>query len=209
MSGDVVPYSYSDESPLCSQEYVLPKILNLLPAPSDVTRVLDVGCGNGAIAAELSQRGYSVVGIDLSEEGIEIARRRCPNARFEVMDADAELLKALAEEPFDVVVATEVLEHLYNPVSCLRAWHEALNSGGTLIASTPYHGYLKNVAIAASGQFDFHMHPLEEGGHIKFFSRRNLTAALDQVGFSNINIVGCGRLPFMWKSMVCQASRPR
>jgi 2-polyprenyl-3-methyl-5-hydroxy-6-metoxy-1,4-benzoquinol methylase len=205
----VVPYSYSDETPLCSQEYVLPKVLDLMPAPSGGTRVLDVGCGNGAITAELANRGYSVVGIDLSEEGIEIARQRCPGARFEIMDADVELLDALAEEPFDAVVAIEIVEHLYKPVSCLRGWCEALAPGGTLVASTPYHGYLKNIAIAASGKFDSHVHPLEEGGHIKFFSRRNLTAALERAGFTDVKIVGSGRLPFLWKSMICRASRPQ
>jgi hypothetical protein len=55
-----VPYSYSEETPLCSQQYVLPKVLDLIPGPAVGTRGLDVSCGNGAVTAELTRRRYSV-----------------------------------------------------------------------------------------------------------------------------------------------------
>src|ERR1041384_5422021 len=52
------------------------------------TRVLDVGCGNGFTCGEFLKRHCTVVGIDLSEQGIELARKAYPQARFEVLDAD-------------------------------------------------------------------------------------------------------------------------
>jgi len=69
-------------------------------------RVLDVGCGNGFTCGQLLKCGAEVVGVDLSESGINIARKSHPNGRFEVMAADSSLLKKLREPPFDLVVST-------------------------------------------------------------------------------------------------------
>ena len=76
---------------------------------------------------------------------------------------------------------------------------------GRLILSTPYHGYLKNVALAVSGRLDAHHTVLWDGGHIKFFSRRTLEEMLRQGGFKPLEFVGAGRLPYLWKSMVISA----
>ena len=107
-------------------------------------RVLDVGCGNGFTAGQFLKRGCEVVGVDLSESGVELARRTYPSARFEVMDADEHLLENLECAPFDIVVSTEVIEHLYAPRPYIRGCYSALTPGGRFICSTPYHGYLKN-----------------------------------------------------------------
>jgi 2-polyprenyl-3-methyl-5-hydroxy-6-metoxy-1,4-benzoquinol methylase len=55
------------------------------------------------------------VGIDLSRQGIEIARNAHPQGRFEVLPADEKMLDNLGEPPFDIVVSIEVVEHLYSP----------------------------------------------------------------------------------------------
>src|SRR5204863_4007584 len=106
---------------------------------------LDVGCGNGSMAKEFISRGCNVVGIDLSEQGIEIARQTQPKGRFEVMAADDNVLANLGEAPFDRVISTEVIEHIYDPRSFARGCSGALRPGGRFICSTPYHGYLKNL----------------------------------------------------------------
>jgi len=54
-----------------------------------------------------------VVGIDLSKQGVQLARLTYPNARFEELPADQNILESLGEEPFDIVVSAEVIEHLY------------------------------------------------------------------------------------------------
>ncbi len=90
------------------------------------TRVLDVGCGNGAVCGEFIRRGCEVVGVDLSEQGIAIARATYPQGRFEVIAADATILEQLNETPFDIVVSTEVVEHLYAPREWARGCFAAL-----------------------------------------------------------------------------------
>lgn len=57
------------------------------------------------------KRGCTVVGIDLSQQGIEIARKTYTQGRFEVLPADDKILANLREEPFDIVVSTEIVEH--------------------------------------------------------------------------------------------------
>jgi SAM-dependent methyltransferase len=58
----------------CTWRYVLPPVLDFCAPYPPPARVLDVGCGNGYLAGQLLNRGYSVVGIDLSPSGIQIAR---------------------------------------------------------------------------------------------------------------------------------------
>jgi 2-polyprenyl-3-methyl-5-hydroxy-6-metoxy-1,4-benzoquinol methylase len=208
-ASDYVEFGWQDESPEHTIAYLLQPILELAGELRPGTRVLDVGCGNGAMTGQFVQRGCDVVGIDLSEQGIAIARRAFPGARFEVLPADANVLEALGEPPFDLVISTEVVEHLYAPRGYAEGCLAALRPGGRLVVSTPYHGYVKNVAVALSGSFDRHVHPLRQGGHIKFWSRRTLAALLTDVGFVNLRFRGAGRLPMLWKSMVMSGDRPR
>lgn len=100
--------------------YVLPDLLKLCSGLRAGTRMLDVGCGNGSIATELVKRGFKVTGIDMAEAGIRIARASCPEAHFEVLPADSQLLENLGEKPFDVVYSLEVIEHLYDPRNYLE-----------------------------------------------------------------------------------------
>ncbi len=181
-----------------------------LASPIDnSTRILDVGCGNGAIAGSLRhQFGCRIVGIDMSRDGIAIARETYPDCRWEVLGADDKVLENLREEPFDRVISTEVVEHLYDPKAYIRGCFAALKPGGRLVISTPYHGYFKNLAISVTNGWDKHIHPLWDGGHIKFWSRRTLTQLMSEAGFTDFQFRGAGRQPYLWKSMVMSAIRP-
>lgn len=201
-------YGYADASEPYSHSYVLPQVLKLCPPLGPSTRVLDVGCGNGFNAGQFIGRGCQVVGIDLSEKGITLARQSYPRGRFEVMAADDKLLANLDEPAFDLIVSTEVVEHLYDPRSYAKGCFSALRPGGRFILSTPYHGYLKNLTLSLLDKWDRHINPLWDGGHIKFWSRKTLWALLDESGFVNPQFRGAGRLPYLWMSMVMSADRP-
>jgi 2-polyprenyl-3-methyl-5-hydroxy-6-metoxy-1,4-benzoquinol methylase len=169
---------------------------------------LDVGCGNGFNTGQLLARGGEVIGIDPSKSGIAIARETYPRARFELLSVDDKPLDNLQTESFDVVVSTEVIEHLFEPRKFVAGCYAALKPAGRFIVSTPYHGYLKNLSIALFNGWDRHANPLADGGHIKFWSRRTLSALLLEFGFCNLQFRGAGRLPFLWKSMVMAGDRP-
>ena len=101
-----------------------------------------------------------------------------------------------------------MVEHLYSPHELARYCYDALRPQGTLIISTPYHGYLKNVAIAVTNKWDHHHMPNLHGGHIKFWSRAELTKLLEDAGFKVTGFAGAGRIPYLWKSMILIAQRP-
>lgn len=187
------------------QHYTLPAVMALLPA-SGPLNILDVGCGNGYLANYLSEAGHHVVGIDTAEDGIEIARDTYPHLKFQLRSA-YERLDDLLGAAVDVIISSEVIEHLYSPQRFLRNMHATLRPGGVLILTTPYHGYLKNIAISLLNGWDDHHHPEREGGHIKFFSQKSLHQLLVAHRFSDITFRNAGRLPFLWKSMVCRARK--
>ncbi len=172
------------------------------------TRVLDVGCGNGFLCGEFLKRGCKVVGTDVSTQGIDLARKTYHDGRFELLAADAEVLQQLGEPPFDIVVSTEVVEHLDAPRAWAKACFEALKPGGYFICTTPYHGYIKNLMISLLGKWDTHANPLWEGGHIKFWSKRTLGQLLTETGFRNLEFRGAGRIPGLWMTMIASATRP-
>jgi cyclopropane fatty-acyl-phospholipid synthase-like methyltransferase len=204
---DYQDYGFAGAGPEHTIAYLLPPIFALCPPLGAGTRVLDVGCGNGAIAGRFAARGCSVVGIDLSEQGIALARQTYPSARFEVLPADGDVLQKLNEQPFDIVLSTEVVEHLYNPRSFARGCFTATKPGGRFICSTPFHGYWKNLAISVTGKWDSHANPLWDGGHIKLWSRDTLQLLLSEAGFTNLRFRGAGRWPWLWKSMVICGDR--
>jgi 2-polyprenyl-6-hydroxyphenyl methylase/3-demethylubiquinone-9 3-methyltransferase len=73
--------------------------------------------------------------------------------------------------------------------------------------STPYHGYLKNLAISLVNGWDRHFEVHRDGGHIKFFSKRTLGRMAEEVGFGRQKFYGVGRLPWLWKSMILVAMK--
>jgi 2-polyprenyl-6-hydroxyphenyl methylase/3-demethylubiquinone-9 3-methyltransferase len=199
---------FPSAAPVSSTPYLLAPIQRLAGDVDSRTRVLDVGCGNGFWAGLFAARGSRVVAIDPSRSGIDIGRDAYPTVRFEQYEIDSGLLERLDEEPFDVIVSTEVVEHLYDPPLFAASCFEALKPGGRIVLSTPYHGRLKNLLLAASGRLDAHHEALRVGGHIKFFSRLTLEQLLSDAGFRDLRFAGAGRVTGLWKSMVVSGRRP-
>jgi 2-polyprenyl-3-methyl-5-hydroxy-6-metoxy-1,4-benzoquinol methylase len=171
-------------------------------------RVLDLGVRKGQLAGQMQAAGLEVVGLSLDAAAMDAAQRACPKVTFYrmgVQDDPAELLAL--EQPFDAVVATDMIEHLYLPGQLPRFARAVLRPGGRALVSTPYHGYLKNLSLALAGRWDHHHTALWDGGRIKFFSRATLTELLQANGLEVDRFVGVGRAPYLWKSMVLVGTR--
>lgn len=169
--------------------------------------VLDIGCGNGALIKSLVDLDCELLaGCDPSASGIEHARKAVPTAKLYQLGVYDDPQR-IEETDFDVAVSTEVIEHLFYPRALPRFAHAKLRSSGYLILSTPYHGYLKNLVLSAFDKWDSHHTPFWDGGHIKFWSRRTLTKLLEEEGFKFEEFVGCGRVPYLWMSMVIVARK--
>lgn len=197
------PLYRHDRSTPCTDRYIAPLIVRLCKK-HHVKKVLDIGCGNGCLCRALADCGLDVVGIEPGEEGVDAARHLVPEGSFHeksVYDDPGEV----PEAEFDAVVSTEVVEHLFYPRALPLFAREKLREGGLLIVSTPYHGYLKNLAISLRDGWDTHHTTLWDGGHIKFWSRKTLTSLLESNGFEVVAFQGVGRFPLLWKSMVLVA----
>ena len=77
-----------------------------------------------------------------------------------------------------------------------------------MIVGTPYHGYLKNLALSVFNRWDFHHTVDWDGGHIKFFSVNSLRNLVTRHGFENPKFHFAGRIPLVWKNMICVARKP-
>jgi len=196
-----VNFGWKDAKPHEHQTMLLPDILSFLPSPP--ATLLDLGCGNGWLSEQYRQAGFDVTACDQSPDGLALGAAAFPGVKFE-----RQSLYDPLGGPFDCIVSSEVIEHLYSPATMLARCFDALRPGGTLVLTTPYHGWLKNVAIAAAGQFDKHVNPAFEGGHIKFFSRATLFQMMQAAGFSDLRFSGAGRIRWLWKSMIVAGRKP-
>ena len=166
--------------------------LDRLPA-SNPRCLFDLGSGNGITAAMLSKHGWDIVGVDPSEDGVAIARNRAPQCKFELGSGYEDLAGKFGQ--FPVVMSFEVIEHCYYVNKFAKTFFDLIEPGGIGILTTPYHGYLKNLALALTNHFDTHWHPEIDGGHIKFFSRKTLQGVLMGAGFSKLEFSNIGRIP--------------
>jgi 2-polyprenyl-3-methyl-5-hydroxy-6-metoxy-1,4-benzoquinol methylase len=203
-------YLYQDARTSHHHAYQIKPLLDLLEqaiaTPSSdknrKPRILDLGCGNGSLTSFIAQQGFEVVGIEESASGVELAAQSYPDCRF-LQSSIYDLPTAQLGEKFDIIVSVEVIEHLVYPKQLIKAAKEHLKPRGRLILTTPYHGYLKNLTLALSGKMDQHFTVLWEGGHIKFFSVSTLSQLLTQEGCTDIQFKFAGRMPYLWKSMLC------
>jgi 2-polyprenyl-3-methyl-5-hydroxy-6-metoxy-1,4-benzoquinol methylase len=200
-------YGFENGQPSHTQAYLWRPICALLDIKQPYG-ILDLGCGNGALVNELIKLGFDAYGTDASPQGIEQANK-INAGRFYLQDLSSDDLPVqLKDKKIKTIISTEVIEHLYSPRAFVSFAKKILleNEGGEFIVSTPYHGYLKNLIIAVAGKWDSHANPLWDGGHIKLWSKKTLTTLLEEQGFKVIRFIGCGRLPYLWKSMVIKAT---
>jgi 2-polyprenyl-6-hydroxyphenyl methylase/3-demethylubiquinone-9 3-methyltransferase len=101
-------------------------------------RVLDVGCGGGILAEAMAARSANVTGIDLSARALTVARLHAleVGSTVEYRDLSAEDLAAESPQAFDVVTCMEMLEHVPQPASVVRACATLVKPGGRVFFST-------------------------------------------------------------------------
>lgn len=199
-TGKHAGYGWSEEQSEGSHVYLLPAVSRLLKEGSG-GRLIDIGTGNGVLLPHWIRSGWEVAAIEPDVRGCSYAAVKAPTADVRSLSVDDDMPEEWRGR-FDAAVCLEVVEHLYDPHRLPAAASFLLRKGGLIVVSTPYHGYLKNLAIALLGKWDFHHDPLWTGGHIKFWSRAKLELLFKDHGFHAVSFRGAGRAPWLWKSMV-------
>ena len=107
-------------------------------AALDGKRVLDLGCGGGLLSEAMAKAGARVVGVDMSQEALSVARLHALDAGLEVeyRQITAERLAREEPESFSLVTCMEMLEHVPDPASVVEAARQLVSPGGTVIFST-------------------------------------------------------------------------
>lgn len=128
-------------------------------------RVLDVGCGGGLLSEALCRRGANVTGIDLGASTIEIAELHALESALAIRYLKQSAEEHAAQEPgsYDVVACLEMLEHVPDPTSVLRALHALVKPGGHVVLST-LNRNLKSWLFAIVGA-EYVLNLLERGTH--------------------------------------------
>ena len=160
-------------------DHARPEVLTLVPQAA--RRILDVGCGVGALGAALKQRQEcKVVGLELDGEAVTAAREVLDIAIHG--DAEEFAIPDLRQK-FDCAVCADVLEHLRNPQDVLRKITDALDEDGTLVVSIPNARHWTIIARLLDGNFGYEDAGLLDRTHLRFFTRREAEMLLWRAGF--------------------------
>jgi 2-polyprenyl-6-hydroxyphenyl methylase/3-demethylubiquinone-9 3-methyltransferase len=208
MKDNINGYRYAGAQLNYSHSYLLSPVVTMLEdmhLPDEQQRVFELGCGNGSVANHLHERGWEVVGVDPSTEGIAHANRHYPHLKLVQGSSSDDLAGRFGQ--FPLVLSLEVVEHVYAPREYAKTLFNLCAGGGTVIISTPYHGYCKNLVMALAGKMDNHFTALWDNGHIKFWSMKTLSTLLEEAGFTNIRFHRVGRIPALAKSMIATANK--
>ncbi|MDT0499803.1 MULTISPECIES: bifunctional 2-polyprenyl-6-hydroxyphenol methylase/3-demethylubiquinol 3-O-methyltransferase UbiG [unclassified Halomonas] len=147
-------------------------------------RVLDVGCGGGILSEGMAHRGADVIGIDLGEAPLGVARLHAEEQGLEI-DYRRVSVEALAEEApasFDVVTCLEMLEHVPDPGSVVRACATLVKPGGQVFFST-LNRNPKALALAVVGaEYLLRMLPRGTHDYAKFIRPAELAGWCRQAG---------------------------
>lgn len=145
-------------------------------------RLLEVGFGNGATLARLSDFGWDVVGVEFDAVSVNLARTLGLDARIGSIE-DA----AFPSGTFDAVVASHLIEHLSDPQGFLRECRRVLKADGRLVLTTPNASSLGHRLFAANWR------GLEPPRHLHIFGPKALSALARNAGFKDVKVTTTAR----------------
>ena len=166
-----------------------PELVAVLPADSE-NRVLDLGCGSGAMSAEISAQGKAkeIWGVEINSEAARRARESGVYTRL--LEGNLEqAIDELPREYFTHIIAGDVLEHLVDPWQACRMLRDRMADGGTFVCSIPNIRNLSFLlALTLKGRFEYRDSGVMDRTHLRFFARKDVHELFAQAGFTNIRI---------------------
>jgi SAM-dependent methyltransferase len=162
-------------------------------------RALDLGCGDGRFTGELARAGAAVVGVDVAQAALDRARAREPDLDFRLAPIDGPL--PLEDNAFDLVWASEVIEHVADTARWLSEIRRVLGSRGRLLLTTPSHGRLR-VALGGVERFS---EPL--GDHLHLYTKSSLRVLLEEFGFGELEVRAVAGPPLLRRMLLARARR--
>lgn len=175
-------------------------ILRLVPPVNDgAPLVLDVGCGSGALSEAIKKIGYRVIGIESNADACAVAARRIDK----VVEMDLQKIDDLKREvncgQVDIIVFSDVLEHLYDPYTTLKSYLEFLKPGGLVLISLPNAAVWSNRLRLLMGNFNYDDTGVRDRTHIRFFTFKSARQIIEASG---CNIVTVDFTPYIVRAFL-------
>jgi 2-polyprenyl-3-methyl-5-hydroxy-6-metoxy-1,4-benzoquinol methylase len=160
---------------------VRPEILALVVGTPE--SVCEIGCGTGALLAELHRRGVKQLrGIELRSDVAQLARARGFIDEVYVGDVESDRLE-LEDDAFDLVVASHVLEHLVDPWRTVTRVAKWIRPGGRFIGAVPNVRHARVLLpLLVSGTWRYENSGILDGTHLRFFTRKTLVDLIESSG---------------------------
>lgn len=143
------------------------------------SRVLDLGCSGGHLAAELRKQGHRVTGVDT----VEVPGVRDRVDEFVLADLSSGIPPSVGTG-YDVVIAADVLEHIARPDKLLDELTGVLDKSGSVITSVPNFAHWYARVRTALGMFDYDDRGILDRGHLRFFTRRSFRKLIRRTGWT-------------------------
>jgi len=156
-------------------------------------KVVDVGCGGGILAESMARRGANVLGIDLADKALKVAQLHAMEAgvaNLAYRSVPVETLAAEQASQYDVVTCMEMIEHVPDPASVVRACSELVKPGGWVFFST-LNRNLKSFLFAIVGA-EYVLKMLPKGTHEygKFIKPAELSRWTREAGLNAVQMKG-------------------
>jgi 2-polyprenyl-3-methyl-5-hydroxy-6-metoxy-1,4-benzoquinol methylase len=158
--------------------------------------VLDIGAGPGAITRELKRRSNCrITALDIDPHNVERLAQFC-DATHKVDLNDPDWPKVLgSDRKFDTVLATDVLEHLWDPWKTISLMCSLIKDDGEIIISLPHVGHCVVAACLINENFDYRDDGLLDRTHIRFFGLKNMQSLINDAGLNIVDAQFVVRAP--------------
>ena len=160
-------------------------------------RVLDVGCGGGLLSEGMAERGASVSGIDLGDKALAVARLHLLESGRQVDYRKIAVEELAREQPatFDVVTCMEMLEHVPNPASIVKACAALVKPGGTVFFSTISRNLKAYLHAVIGAEYVLNLLPRGTHDYTKLIRPAELAHFCRDGGLQVGEIIGMGYNP--------------
>ena len=146
----------------------------VLKQVGDSKKILEIGAGPGSITRVLFQQGHKVTAVEIDPEAIKLLTPFCERVVNCDLNDNSWVDQNFCKEKFDVVLITDVLEHLVNPWSTLKNIETLIDKDGFILASVPNASHLGVLASLLTQDFDYKETGLLDKTHIRFFCLDNI-----------------------------------
>ncbi len=161
-------------------------------------QVLDVGCGGGILAESMADRGAAVTGIDLSDKALSVARLHLleTGQKVDYRKISAEELAAVMPGAFDIVTCLEMLEHVPDPASTVRACAQLVRPGGLVFFSTINRNPKSYLFAVVGAEYVLNLLPRGTHDYARFIRPAELARYCREAGLAVSEVIGMTYNPF-------------